>query len=447
MLSIRSAKLFAESNKSINMPKKKASTPIQKTIAKVRPAWVERVGLDLARGMEVRAGFEEQLARFFDLLEQSVTTGDPAWMDAILLDWAKSSTETNLDEGLYHVSFLLNRMIALTIQVARDTLPKQQALDLLAAVIPIYAYGLGVVSRYEMETRVAHISNEMEKVQKQMERVDRSKSAFISVAAHELKTPITLIEGYASMMEDLLQAGKGADLNSLLNGMNTGINRLRGIVDDMIDVSMIDNNLLKLNFQPTQVNLMVDALCLEAEPTIRARRLTIDRKDFEGNKQWIYVDSIRMQQALRNVLNNAIKYTPDGGVITVDGRTLPGFIEVIVVDTGIGISHENQAAIFEKFGQLGRVELHSSGKTKFKGGGPGLGLPIARGILEAHGGAIWVESPGYDEKNCPGSTFHILIPSRTESPDPKMAKLFDTLGKKNNSASGDSESSVTEYSG
>src|SRR5512147_2127521 len=207
------------------MPKKTITTPIQRVLAKIRPVWIARAGQELARGMEVRAGFEEQLGRFFDLLEQSVTTGDPAWMDAILLDWAKSSTETDLNEGLYHVSFLLNRMIVLTIQVARDELAKQQALDLLAAVIPIYTYGLGVVARYEMETRVAHIMNEMDKVQKQMERVDKSKSAFISVAAHELKTPITLIEGYSAMMEDLLQAGKGADLNSLLNGMTTGIDR------------------------------------------------------------------------------------------------------------------------------------------------------------------------------------------------------------------------------
>ena len=133
-------------------------------------------------------------------------------------------------------------------------------------------------------------------------------------------------------------------------------------------------------------------------------------KDFEGDKQWIYVDPHASMQALRNVLNNAIKYTPDGGSIIMNGRTLPGLIEVTIRDTGIGISPEDQAAIFEKFGQLGRVDLHSSGKTKFKGGGPGLGLPIARGILEAHGGSIWVESDGYDEKKCPGSTFHILIP-------------------------------------
>ena len=377
--------------------------------------------------MEIRADFEQQLGRFFDLLEQSVTTGDPAWMDPILLDWAKSSTETELEEEPYHVSFLINRMIALTIQVTREGLTKQQAIDLLAAVIPIYTYGLEVVARYEMETRVAHISSEMDKVQKQMERVDRSKSTFISVAAHELKTPITLIEGYASMMEDLLRAGKGVSLDSLLAGMTTGIDRLRAIVDDMIDVSMIDNNLLKLNFQPMQVGQMLEALVLEADDTVRKRKLIMDLRSFDGSRQWIYVDPARMMQAVRNVINNAIKFTPDGGRITIDGRTLKGFIEVIISDTGIGISHDDQAIIFEKFGQLGRVDLHSSGKTKFKGGGPGLGLPIARGILEAHGGSIWVESPGYDEKSLPGSTFHILIPARTESPDVEMTRLFSTL--------------------
>ncbi|HJQ14809.1 MAG TPA: HAMP domain-containing sensor histidine kinase [Anaerolineales bacterium] len=412
------------------MPKKTTTTPIQKVLAKVRPAWIVRVGQELARGMEVRADFEDQLARFFDLLEQSITTGDPAWMDPILLDWAKSSTETELEEEPYHVSFLINRMIALTIQVSRETLTKEQALDLLAAVIPIYTYGLEVVARYEMETRVAHISSEMEKVQKRMERVDRSKSTFISVAAHELKTPITLIEGYASMMDDLIHQGKGADLGSLLAGMNTGIGRLRSIVDDMIDVSMIDNDLLQLNFQPIQVSQMLSALSLEMEPVLRTRKLTVTIRDFEGNKEWIYIDPTRVTQALRNVIHNAIKYTPDGGTITISGRKLSGFIEVTIEDTGIGISAEDQATIFEKFGQLGRVDLHSSGKTKFKGGGPGLGLPIARGILEAHGGSIWVQSDGHDEKRNPGSIFHIMIPARAESPDPSMSKLFDTLGKK-----------------
>ncbi|MBK9927041.1 MAG: HAMP domain-containing histidine kinase [Anaerolineales bacterium] len=413
------------------MPRKPATIiPIEKTLAKVRPTWMERVGQELARGMDVRAGFDEQLERFFEVLVKSVTSGDPGWIDTILLDWAKASTETDLQEGLYQVTFILNRMIVLTIEVAKESLTKQQALDLLAAVIPIYTYGLGVVARYEMETRVAHISGEMEKVQKKMERVDKSKSAFISVAAHELKTPITLIDGYASMMDDLIKEGNGVPLDGLLTGMQSGINRLRTIVEDMLDVSMIDNKLLKLNFQPTQIEKILLTLKNDARETIASRRQTLEVVPFEGSRQWIYVDPARITQALRNVIHNAIKYTPDGGTISIDGRTLPGLIEVTIKDNGIGISLENQSVIFEKFGQVGRLNLHSSGKTKFKGAGPGLGLPISKGILEAHGGSIWVESEGYDEEECPGSIFHVLIPIRTEAPETTLAKLFNELEKK-----------------
>ena len=410
------------------MPRKPLS--IQQILAKIRPAWLEQVGQELSQGMEMHDDLNEQLERFFDLLVQSVTTSDTAWMDSILLDWAKSSTETDLHEGLYQVTFIINRMMAWTIQIASETLTKQQALDMFKAVIPVYTYGLGAVSRYEMETRVAHISSEMEKVQKKMEHVDKSKSAFISVAAHELKTPITLIDGYASMMEDLIQNGDGVPLEGLLTGMQNGIKRLRSIVEDMLDVSMIDNDLLKLNFQPIQLENLFEILKKDLTETITKRNQTLEIKPFEGSDTWIYVDSARIMQAIRYILANAVKFTPDGGTIIVDGRTLPGLIEVTISDTGIGISQENQTIIFEKFGQLGRVDLHSSGKTKFKGGGPGLGLPISRGILEAHGGSIWVESPGYDEDEYPGSTFHVLIPIRTESPETKMAKLFDELGKK-----------------
>ena len=86
------------------------------------------------------------------------------------------------------------------------------------------------------------------------------------------------------------------------------------------------------------------------------------------------------------------------------------FCEIQVRDTGIGIDPGNHKIVFEKLYQLGKVELHSSGRTKFKGGGPGLGLAIAAGIVKAHRGKIWVESPGYDEEKLPGSTFFIQIP-------------------------------------
>ena len=110
---------------------------------------------------------------------------------------------------------------------------------------------------------------------------------------------------------------------------------------------------------------------------------------------------------------------PPGGSITISGRAVPprpdlpeGGVEIIVSDTGIGIDLDHQELVFTKFYQTGEVALHSSGQTKFKGGGPGLGLSIARGIIQAHGGKLWVESPGYDEAACPGSSFHVVLPLR-----------------------------------
>jgi len=284
-----------------------------------------------------------------------------------------------------------------------------------------------VVIRYEMETRVAHISNELGKVQEKLQILDQNKSKFISVAAHELKTPLTLIEGYASMMADMVQNSEQAQMKNYLSGVNTGILRLRDIIDDMIDVSLIDNNLLILNIQPLWISHLLNLLRYEFKKVIDERKQTLDIHEFEGSELMIYGDSERLYQALHNVVANAIKYTPDNGTIYIKGRLLPGFVEITVKDTGIGISLENQTLIFDKFNQLGRTDLHSSGKTKFKGGGPGLGLSIARGIIEAHSGTIWVESDGYDEVKLPGSTFHILLPTRTEPTNPVLVKFFGNL--------------------
>lgn len=396
------------------------------SLRKVRTVWVERVAHALARGEGVRAGFTEQLGRFYDMLEQVVTTGDTAWLDPILYDWGRSSTETTLETGDYEVSFLMNQLVALTLVVLRENLSKEDALQALSAVMPILSHSLSVVIRHEMESRVAHIAAELGAARLKLEEVDRSKSNFISVAAHELKTPLTLIEGYASMMMDLShESSDAAQMAGMLGGVETGIKRLRHIIDDMIDLSLIDNNLLDINFRPVWVSHLIKLLKNELQDPINTRGQKLVVSDFDGHRTMIYGDSERLFQALHNVASNAIKYTPDSGTITVNGRLLPGFVEITIADTGIGISLDQQPIVFDKFGQVGRADLHSSSRTKFKGGGAGLGLPIARGIVEAHGGSIWVESPGYDETNLPGSTFHILLPTHPQASDPQIAQLFD----------------------
>ena len=401
---------------------------VQANLVKIRKKLIRRALQNLARGAGVRENFEGQLGRFYNLLEQALVTGDSAWLDAVVYDWVNANTQSDIAEGQKNATALLSILFTLTNEVARESLNKGEALDLITTVQPIFTAALDKAARLEMENRVDYFANEIASVQQKLERLDRSKSNFISVAAHELKTPLTLIEGYTSMMRDAsANTAANENVDSLLRGVRNGIQRLRQIVNDMIDVSLIDNNMLSLNSQPLWLSHILELLQKNLGGIMQGRRLKLEIKKFPGSQEWLYADPERLYQAFQNLLTNAIKYTPDGGSVTVDGRTLPGFVEVTITDTGIGISPEDQATIFEKFGQLGRADLHSSSKVKFKGGGPGLGLSISRGIIEAHGGTIWVESEGCDEEKCPGSTFHVLLPVRTESSDPRLAKLFGEL--------------------
>jgi hypothetical protein len=124
-----------------------------------------------------------------------------------------------------------------------------------------------------------------------------------------------------------------------------------------------------------------------------------------------------------HLATNAIKFTPNGGKINIVGRALnpnqrdlpEGGVEIVVADTGVGVAPEFREIIFTKFYQPEEdLNKHSTGKTKFKGAGAGLGLALSKGIVEAHGGRIWVESPGYDDVNFPGSQFHVVLPLRRQ---------------------------------
>lgn len=395
-------------------------------LKEIRDPWLEHVSQKLGKGEGGRELLLEELDRFYDLLLQAVESGDPGWLKPILIDWSSSRTESDMDSEEITLSPVMSAIVTETITVSRGVLKEDQALNLIETLMPLFHYSLEQIARHETLVRIGYITTKLEKVQLELERLDRSKSDFIAVAAHELKTPLTLIEGYSAMLRDQIAALNDSDAPLLLlRGVDNGIRRLGEIIEDMIDVSMIDNNMLALNFQPTWINRIFDTLKDDFNNHLLERNISLTIDEFPGSEEMIFADTERLQQAFRNVISNAVKFTPDGGKVNVDGRLLSGFVEVLITDTGIGIDPENQTRIFEKFGGLGDISLHSSGKTKFKGGGPGLGLIITRGILDAHGGSIWVESEGYDEEKCPGSTFHILIPLRTEPPDEKVAKLFN----------------------
>jgi signal transduction histidine kinase len=400
-----------------------------KSLQKIRNNWVSEVANQLATAEQLKEDLLEQISRFFDLLLEAVDLRDPYILDPILSEWVKTRTETELENPEASLMPVLSQIQVVTFNIAERNLTKDETIDAFTVLLPLFSHAMEFASTEETRLHVQHITSELGKTRAVLEKLEKSKSDFISVAAHELKTPLTLIEGYVAMLKDTLpQDSARKDLADIyLKGVHAGTRRLREIVDDMIDVSMIDNNLLSLNFQPLWLNRLLESIQRELSESIQQRNICLVLNRFPGSEEMIFADGERLFQAFRNVIMNGIKYTPDGGKVIVDGRQLPGFVEITVSDTGIGIDPEDHSRIFEKFGRLGNVSLHSSGKTKFKGGGPGLGLPITKGIIDAHGGAIWVESAGYDENSFPGSTFHIMLPLRKLPPDDKTAKLFKSF--------------------
>ena len=247
-----------------------------------------------------------------------------------------------------------------------------------------------------------------------LRQLDRNKLEFIQVAAHELRTPLTVMKGYINVMK-LDQGVRGnAMLMEVLDGLNKGTERLHEIVNTMLDVSRIDSDKLRLAPVPVPLRSVINDIAHRVEKEAVGRQLTLVI-EHDPQTPLINADPTLIQKAVYQIILNAFKYTPDGGTITIRTRPLlldggrPG-AEISIQDTGIGLGPEHKDLIFEKFYQVGSVALHSSSKTAFKGGGPGLGLAIAKGVARAHGGRLWVESAGHDEQTCPGSTFYWQLP-------------------------------------
>jgi signal transduction histidine kinase len=256
---------------------------------------------------------------------------------------------------------------------------------------------------------------DLQRTNRVLAQLDRNKLDFIQVAAHELRTPLTIMKGYLNVIRTDPALPAGGLLAEALEGLSRGTERLHEVVTAMLDVSRIDGEAGgRVAAVPVPLKSVVNDLVHRLRTDAQDRRLRIEI-EHAPDTPIIHADPTLVQKALSHVILNAIKYTPDGGCIVIRTRPvsllsgLPG-AEISVHDTGIGLDPEHHTLIFEKFYQVGAVALHSSHKTMFKGGGPGLGLAIARGVVRAHGGRIWVESPGHDEARCPGSTFYVQLP-------------------------------------
>jgi signal transduction histidine kinase len=255
---------------------------------------------------------------------------------------------------------------------------------------------------------------ELLKTNKVLRQLDRNKLEFIQVAAHELRTPLTVLKGYVNVLKTHPELKGNPALGEVVDGIVKGSERMHEVVNTMLDVTRIDAETPMFRPVPVPLKRLVNDLAHGLGKAAEERRIEVTTRHFDESPD-VRGDPVMIQKALYHLIVNAIKFTPDGGKVEVSTRPVvmengePG-IEIAVRDTGIGLDPEHHELVFEKFYQVGDVAIHSSGKTSFKGGGPGLGLAIVRGVARAHGGRTWVESAGHDEVNFPGCTFYLQLP-------------------------------------
>lgn len=273
-----------------------------------------------------------------------------------------------------------------------------------------------IAQQVSLPLKSATLYQEIIETNAKLERLERLKSEFISIVSHELRTPLTSIKNSL----DILMSGRCGEITpaseKFLAMAMRNVQRLSGIINDLLDLSKIEAGKMDFNFAPTNINTVINYVKSALSEVAKTKGLNLVTEEYKKIPD-ITADSRRLEQVLTNLVSNAIKFTPEGKTITISSKlvnaddikvneyfkdsiqNLSGeYVEVCVKDEGIGIESKNLLHAFDKFAQI-------ENSLSRKAGGTGLGLPIAKQLLDAHKGAIWCDS----EIN-KGSKFYFIIP-------------------------------------
>ena len=231
-----------------------------------------------------------------------------------------------------------------------------------------------------------------------LEQLDRAKSEFISLASHQLRTPLSIIKGYISMILEGTWGETNKEQKEYLERVYLSNERLIKLVEDLLTVSRIESGRLDFDYQPLALDNLVESMVKEFSQIALKKGLYLKYIKTEKPMPKVKADSLKIRQVIQNLIDNAIHYTKKGGA-TIHLKAYKNKVRFSIKDTGIGISSEEQVTLFEKFSR-GRevVKMHTEGT--------GLGLYLAAKLVEAHQGKIWIESQGKGK----GSTFYFELP-------------------------------------
>ncbi len=256
------------------------------------------------------------------------------------------------------------------------------------------------------------------------------KSSFLSLASHELRTPLTTILSGAEFLQSQTEGMLGENERRALDVIMRGSLRLNHIVDDLLEAARLEAKTLYMAQETFNPLPMINELLSDVRPSCEIRKLHLELQEFPDDAV-IRGDVHHLKRAFGRLLENAMKFTPEGGLVQLAGRTLQqaeasaltkqlrafsesffdgalteSYLQISISDSGIGLGKEDQVRIFDKFQEVGDISGHSTSQARFGGKGVGLGLALVKGIVETHEGLVWVESAGPSQ----GSCFSVLLP-------------------------------------
>jgi len=263
-----------------------------------------------------------------------------------------------------------------------------------------------VLSKCVQKIRAKQENAELKSLNEKLKDLNEMKDKFITLTNHELRTPVTVLKGYIELIEYFLQDSKNREVNEAINIVTETMKELVSIVDQMHDISSFDYGKNNLTYMDIDMQKLIMLIYKEMRVLYKKRRINLEIK-FSAPPVLIHGDYNRIKRSVRELLQNALKFTPEGGnvslVYVINGDVKNLYIKV--TDNGIGIPPDKQTLVFEPFYEVQDVINHMTSKTEFMGGGIGLGLTLAKEVFESHQGALLLES-----KVNVGSTFTAVIP-------------------------------------
>ncbi len=268
--------------------------------------------------------------------------------------------------------------------------------DAKGRIIGLIGITRDITRRMHLERLVSEKGN-LEKKARDWEELYKAKSQFVSVVSHEMRTPLAIIKESMSLISEGIFGALNERQDGLIRKAVINAQRLNNIINDLLDISRIERGTFRLHFSLVNLNDLIDDSVGHFRNLARQKGVALDY-DLPDRQINLFIDLARINQVLTNLINNAVKFTETGGKIKVEIKILESKIRIAVIDTGMGITAENLPKLFKRFIQV-------SGSESYNKSGIGLGLSIAKELVERHGGEIWAES-----RLGLGSKFYFTLP-------------------------------------